>query len=424
MSMDAVGSGFVAGLCVAILIFLLTLFLLWRVPASLSRNLAVVLITLLMIASVLTVLVTVGIPGRYELFVIALSDMLTYWSVAVELRMILSFSKWREASFTGVGRFILYLPVAFTSLMLTVAGAQVPSTMRVYHLMGPPFATFGFMDPVIMVAGVVYILSAIIALSLMLRTRVAQIRMELLMLLAILVTGIGASLGALFILPELSTSAVYLVIGFLLGLTLSRMALKKSLLIIPQKEERTVEREVDPLAPGATYIFLQDKEQARELFTLYLKNGKEGLWVTRRPPQEVRDIYGLKKTPFIWLTSAPVTGENCVDPAEFGQLSSAFFGFIRNAKDYIIFIEGIEYIVSKNSFPTVLKLVQYLNDRVMSTGGILMLWMDPHAFEARDIALLKSEAAEVFEEAVLPVHARRALSNPKGETFYNVGSNG
>jgi hypothetical protein len=422
--MDAVGLGFAACLCVTILIFLLTFFLLWRVPASLTRNLAVVLITLLTVASVLTLLVTVGIPGRYELFVIALSVMLTYWSVAVEFRMILSFSKWREASFTGVGRFILYLPVAVTSLMLTVAGARIPSTMRVYHLMGPPFAIFGFMDPVIMVAGVFYILSAIIALSLMLRTRVAQIRMELLMMLAILVTGIGASLGALLILPELSLSAVYLVVGSMLGLTLSRMVLKKSILIIPRKEECTVDRKVDLLDPGATYMFLQDKEKARELFTQYLKIGKEGLWVTRRPPQEVRDLYGLKKTPFIWLTSSSVTGENCMDPADFGQLSSAFSGFISNAKDYIIFIEGIEYIVSKTGFSTVLKFVQYLNDRVMSTGGILMLWMDPHAFEARDLALLKSEAAEVFEDAALPVRARRVLPNIEGEILNKIGSKG
>jgi len=38
----------------------------------------------------------------------------------------------------------------------------------------------------------------------------------------------------------------------------------------------------------------------------------------------------------------------------------------------------------------------------MSTGGILMLGFNPSAFESRDLALLKSEAAEVFAEAALP----------------------
>jgi hypothetical protein len=310
-----------------------------------------------------------------------------------------------------------------TSILLPVAGAAFPRTMTVFHLIGPPFASFGYMDPVITVAGTIYILCSVIALSFMLRTVAAHIRMELMMMLAILIMGIGASFGAVLFFLELSLPT-YLVVGSLLGLTLSRMVLKKSILIIPQKEDRTVDKQVHMLAPGATYIFLQDKERARELFTMYLKMGNEGLWVTRRPPQEVRDLYGLKKTPFIWLTSSPVTGENCVDPAEFGQLSGAFSGFISNAKDYIIFIEGIEYLVSKTGFPTMLKLVQYLNDRVMSTQGILMLWMNPHAFEARDLALLKSEAAEVFEEAALPAQARRARSSPEREILNKIGTNG
>jgi hypothetical protein len=174
---------------------------------------------------------------------------------------------------------------------------------------------------------------------------------------------------------------------------------KRSPRVVAQREERALDSPIDLLRPGATYIFLREKEQARELFALYLKSGRHGLWITRRPPGEARKLYGLEKTPFIWLTSITVTGENCVDPGEFGQLTTAISNFTREARDYLILVEGVEYIVTKTGFQTVLKLVQYLNDRVMSTGGILMIGLNPAAFNVHELAMLKSEAAGVFEEA-------------------------
>jgi hypothetical protein len=164
-------------------------------------------------------------------------------------------------------------------------------------------------------------------------------------------------------------------------------------------ENPVVDAPVWLLRPGGTFLFLREKRQARELFVLYLKSGRPGLWITRRPPREARELYGLDRTPFIWLTSSVVPEENCVDPGEFGRLSTIISGFTREAKDYLILIEGVEYIISKTGFQTLLKLVQYLNDRVMSTGGMLLLGMNPQAISEGELALLKSEAAGVFEDA-------------------------
>jgi len=102
-----------------------------------------------------------------------------------------------------------------------------------------------------------------------------------------------------------------------------------------------------------------------------------------------------------------VPGENCIDPGELGPLSTAIGGFTREARDYLVLIEGLEYMLAKTGFQTVLKLVQYLNDRVMGTGGILLLGLNPQAIGEKELALLKSEAAGVFEEAGDPAGRRQ-----------------
>ena len=388
-----------AGLAGTIAISLTTLALLWNIRSGMTRNLAMALIALLVSAAVLTLLSSAGIPSRFELFILGLSDTLVYLSVAVELHMILSFSRWKRLSSARMGQLIIYLPILASTVSLSVAGGLFPSTMHVSHETIPPFASFGPLDPMVLVTGAIYLFGSMTMLLLMLWTGAKEIRAELWAILMIIGLGLSASLGLLAVLPGISMSATYLIVGSLTGLVLGRAALKKSILIVPQREAPVVDEPVQLLGPGATYLFLREKQQARELFVLYLKSGRPGLWITRRPPREARELYGLDKTPFLWLTSSTVPGENCIDPGEFGPLSAAISSFTREAKDYLILIEGIEYIVSKTGFPTVLKLVQYLNDRVMSTGGMLLLGMNPQAFKEGELALLKSEAAGVFEDA-------------------------
>jgi len=403
-----------AGLAGTIAISLTTLFLLWNVRSGMTRNLAVALIVLLVCAAVLTLFSSAGIPPGFELFILGLSDTLVYWSVAVELHMILSFSKWRRLSFTGLGYLIIYLPVLASTFSLAVVGGLLPSTMHVSHQMIPPFASFGPLDLMVMVTGAFYVFGSMSTLLLMLWTGAGEISAELWAILTIIGLGLSASLGMLAVVPGISLAATYLIVSSLIALVLGRAALKKSLLIVPQREERAVESPIELLRPGATYIFLREKQQARELFVLYLKSGRLGLWVTRRPPREARELYKLDKTPFIWLTSSAVPGENCMDPGEFGPLSTAISNFTREAKDYLILIEGVEYIMSKTGFQTVIKLVQYLNDRVMSTGGMLLLGMNPQAFRESELALLKSEAAGVFEdEDIRPPPRGRAEAEPR-----------
>jgi hypothetical protein len=306
-----------------------------------------------------------------------------------------------------MGHTILYFPILILTVLLMATGLALPSEIRVNETTVPPYAEFGILSPLFMAGGILYIACTIILLIWMLKSGAGQLKKELLMILGVILLALGTAFLLILFYHDISFSAVYSIIGSLLGLILGNAALKRSTLIVPQKETRTVERPVELLRPGATYLFLGDKKnQARELFALFLKDGREGLWITRKHPCEAREMYGIVKTPFIWLTGAREDGEVCIDPRELGILSRSVMGFIGNAKDYVILIEGLEYLYSCNGFESVLRLIQFLNDRVMTTKGILMMGMSPAAFKENEVALLKSEAAQVFEEAGITVQGR------------------
>jgi hypothetical protein len=200
----------------------------------------------------------------------------------------------------------------------------------------------------------------------------------------------------------MSSLAVDNVIVSLFGLILANAAIKKSPLIIPRKEdigEKAPEKKVRLLAPGASYLYLgAERETARKTFCGLVLAGKEGLWITRKRPNEARKRYGLVKTPFIWLTGAAVEGEVCISPGDTGKLSTALVGFIGAAKEFVILFEGIEYLHSNTGFQNTLRLCHFLNDKAMGHNGIIMLSVDPAAFSPTEMAMLASEAAEVFGE--------------------------
>jgi hypothetical protein len=293
---------------------------------------------------------------------------------------------------------LIYLP----AILLT--GASAAAAQVTPSVFAPEYGSnffqvhFGPLGYLFAVVGAIYQTGALIVLGTVIRSGAGKLKKELLVTFFLIALAYLDAILASRPPPGISYSWMSLFLQSLVGVALAYIVMKKSPLIVPHTEDRVLEGQVTILGPGGTYLFLREKERARELFALYLKSGKEGLWITRRPPREARELYGLVKTPFIWLTSVSVEGENCIDPSEFGQLSSAVTLFVRKARECVMLIEGLEYLTTKVGFPTVLKFIQYLNDRMMSTGGILMVGTTPQAFEAHDLALLKSEAAQVFEE--------------------------
>ncbi len=146
------------------------------------------------------------------------------------------------------------------------------------------------------------------------------------------------------------------------------------------------------LAGNRTYLSKDGRgERAYEVFADLVHHGKEGLLITRRQPADLRQRYHLQRTPILWLTLNSFKGETCLAPTEVPRLHVAVGEFLERAKSSVVLLDGLEYLVTNNTFPTALKLVQLLSDKVMLHDSRLLVTLAPEGFEPKELALLERD---------------------------------
>ncbi len=167
-----------------------------------------------------------------------------------------------------------------------------------------------------------------------------------------------------------------------------------------QKEAESHSTPKYDLLAGACYISRERKsEHAFEIFTDLVTHGLQGLCVSRLKPETVRERYGLRKTPIVWLTQNAEAGEKCITPTDMPRVHFVISDFLDKAEDSVILLDGIEYIITHNSFPSALKLIQLLNDRVMMHRSRLLVPVDPLAVGDKELALLERDMRPLNDHA-------------------------
>jgi len=181
-----------------------------------------------------------------------------------------------------------------------------------------------------------------------------------------------------------------------IGVDTSR--LQTLLEIIPVSEKATTDKEKYFLKKRQCYLVKEKTSKiSYEIFVDMATHGAQGLVITRKLPEEIREKWGLKKTPIIWLTSNLTSDGNCINPSGIAKLSSSIMSFIVKADDGVVLIDGIEYLVSQNNFKSILNLIQLLNDKIMLSSSRIIISLDPMTLSERELHYIESEAL-VFEE--------------------------
>ena len=122
----------------------------------------------------------------------------------------------------------------------------------------------------------------------------------------------------------------------------------------------------------------RDEQNYLDIFADQVRHNVQGLCVTRQSPVKIRQRLGLEKTPMIWLVASDgVTGENCIKPDNLSGLGVTLSKFLNEADNGFILIDGLEYLIARNSFETVLKFVHFLNDKTMISKCSILIVLDP-----------------------------------------------
>lgn len=198
-------------------------------------------------------------------------------------------------------------------------------------------------------------------------------------------------LGALYEIFKYSYIALFLIAIFIelkLVEKIADVGVKAKLEITPAREESIPEKMKYELKEGEAYL-IKSRKLAFDVFRDRVVHGSLGLCITRTFPENVREQYGLRRTPILWLTKEE--GENCITPPHLGKIDSIVSDFFAKTDRSVLLLDGIEYLIVQNSFKTVLRMIQILRDKVALKNSLLLIPLDIETFDKRELKLLCRE---------------------------------
>lgn len=148
--------------------------------------------------------------------------------------------------------------------------------------------------------------------------------------------------------------------------------------------------------PGNVYLVEERRPKVSyELFEHTLSSGCSGLVITRDFPKKLLTEKELDSCRIVWLTN--LVGEGRVNPTAIGIMMSQVRTFIESQKRTTVIIDGLEYLVSLNTYDRMLQFMHQLRDVVVTNDCVLIVPVDPRTMSEREIALLERSM-----EVVLP----------------------
>ncbi|MFQ5884103.1 MAG: DUF835 domain-containing protein [Thermoplasmata archaeon] len=210
---------------------------------------------------------------------------------------------------------------------------------------------------------------------------------------------IGYSVGELIfeiILPSLSIdlraagSVIQIsLVGMIAYAIRDRTFLQDLLTPVPEAHLKT--KKTYDLPGGYSYLVEESTpNHCFEVFKDLVTHGKQGLVITRTMPKKLRGMYGLEKTPILWLTRV-VDNPETLRPYPVGKISETIQHFIGAGKNTVVLLDGVEYLITHNDFKTVLTSLQDLNEYIAQYDSILVIPADAEAMEPKQFALLRRD---------------------------------
>lgn len=137
-------------------------------------------------------------------------------------------------------------------------------------------------------------------------------------------------------------------------------------------------------------VYLVEERRPRlsyELFDQLLSYGCRGLVVTRDFPKKLVSEKGLGQCRIIWLTN--LVGEGRINPTAIGILMGQMRAFIENPERSAVILDGLEYLITLNTYDRMLQFMNQLRDIVVTNDCTLIVPLDPRTVTQRELALLE-----------------------------------
>jgi len=145
-----------------------------------------------------------------------------------------------------------------------------------------------------------------------------------------------------------------------------------------------------PIFPGSSVI-VKDKgfHESFNVFLDQVLHGRSGLVITRTNPSKIMEEYPLKRTPIIWLTE--LNEKDSINPNDIEEIGYAVERFIGTANNGVVYLDGVEYLSTFNTFLKTLHLVQDLRDKVSEVSSSFIVPIKSDAFSEVQLKLIERD---------------------------------
>ncbi len=134
------------------------------------------------------------------------------------------------------------------------------------------------------------------------------------------------------------------------------------------KPDSSLTKPAFELNPGSTYYV---NEEGYGLLLDALKCGACGFVLSTMHPEQVKEKHGLRTTPIIWISDEAF--DEGVLPSDLKRLSNLIINFMKKTDSGVIFLDGIDTLISMNGFGKVQPVIQILNSTAQATNNILII---------------------------------------------------
>ena len=184
-------------------------------------------------------------------------------------------------------------------------------------------------------------------------------------------------------LPEIGSS-----VSIILTICTLYAILKYKLFIvdlIPEDIKENNQKHI--LERGLSYSIKEERlDKSYEIFTDQLLHGSFGLCFSKFHPKKVRDIYGLTRTPIIWVTFKE--NENTVSPKDVDTMESIIFDFLGRAKRPVILIDCFNEIRLANGIDRTINWLQKIRKTCKEKDCILLISVNPDILDEKELAMI------------------------------------
>jgi len=122
----------------------------------------------------------------------------------------------------------------------------------------------------------------------------------------------------------------------------------------------------------------------------------QGLCFTMHSPQDIRLKYALQTTPIFWISNH---GPRSINPIALEVIADITIKFLKQSKNPVILLDGIEHLIFENGSAPVLRLLRDIQEWIILQRSILIVPVNPEAIDKKELALMERNMNELRQNS-------------------------